>query len=169
MSAIIREGRSEDAEQIIAYLQELAEEPDIDIAVAPGEFNMTVEEERKFIKEHRDADNSILLVVEADGQIVGVLNCMGGKRKANRHATLLGISLHKDWRDQGIGHEFMERAIEWAKGTGIVTRIELFVFARNARAIHLYEKVGFVREGYCRKALYKNGEYIDVLVMGLLF
>src|SRR5207253_2138070 len=127
MSVTIREGRPEDAERTIAYLQELAAEPDIDLPVAPGEFNISVEEEVKFIEEHRDADNSILLVVEADGRIVGVLNCKGGNRKANRHATLLGISLHKDWRDQGIGYELMERAVEWARGTGIVTRIELSV------------------------------------------
>jgi RimJ/RimL family protein N-acetyltransferase len=169
MSVIIREGRPEDAEHIIAYLQELAEELGIDVPLAPGEFNTTVEEEVKFIEKHRDAENSILLVVEDGGRIIGVLNCKGGTRKANRHATTLGISLLKDWRNQGIGHELMTRAIEWAKGTGIVTRIELSVFARNARAIHLYEKLGFVREGYCHRVFYQNGEYIDTLIMALLF
>lgn len=169
MSAIIREGRPEDAEQTISYLQELAEEPGVTLPVSPGEFNMTVEEERSFIEQHRDADNSILLVVEDNGRIVGVLNCKGGTRKANHHATLLGISLLKDWRNQGVGHELMSRAVEWAKGTGVVTRIELTVYANNHRAIHLYEKFGFAREGYCRRAFYQNGEYVDILIMALLF
>jgi len=59
-------------------------------------------------------------------------------------------------------------AIEWAKGTGIVTRIELAVYARNAAAIHLYEKFGFEIEGRRRRAVYQNGEYVDDLIMALL-
>ncbi len=60
----IREAQVSDAARIIAYLQELAEEPEINIPAAPGEFNMTVEEEEAFIAGHAEADNSILLVAE---------------------------------------------------------------------------------------------------------
>jgi RimJ/RimL family protein N-acetyltransferase len=166
--AIIREARPEDAESIIAYLQDLAEEPGIDLLWAPGEFNFSVEDEQKVIRDHAAADNSILLVGEAGGRIIAVMNCTGGRRKANRHAASLGISIHKDWRDQGLGHRLMATCVDWARGTGIVTRIELEVFARNARAIHLYEKFGFETEGHLRKAFYKNDEYIDAFIMALL-
>ncbi|MBE0610648.1 MAG: GNAT family N-acetyltransferase, partial [Dehalococcoidia bacterium] len=47
-------------------------------------------------------------------------------------------------------------------------RIQLEVYANNARARHVYEKVGFVLEGCRRQALYKFGRYHDVLVMSLL-
>ena len=165
---IIREARPEDAERIIAYLEHLAEEPDIDLLLAPGEFDLSVEDEQKFIRDHAAADNSILLVGEAGGRIIAVMNCTGGRRKAHRHAASLGISIHKDWRDRGLGHRLMAAAVDWARDTGILTRIQLEVFARNARAIHLYEKFGFETEGLLRKAFYKNDEYIDALIMALL-
>ena len=109
-----------------------------------------------------------MLVAEAVGRIIAVMNCKGGQHKATRHETRLGISVHRDWRNKGLGHRLMERAVEWARDTGVVTRVELEVFARNAPAIHLYEKFGFETEGRRRRAFYKYGEYIDSLIMGLL-
>jgi RimJ/RimL family protein N-acetyltransferase len=42
------------------------------------------------------------------------------------------------------------------------------VFAFNFRAIHVYEKLGFVREGLRREVLFMDGVYHDAVVMGLL-
>jgi RimJ/RimL family protein N-acetyltransferase len=47
-------------------------------------------------------------------------------------------------------------------------RIELDVFADNERAIRVYEKVGFRREGLRRDAYFSHGRYRDIVVMGLL-
>ncbi|MFL5733802.1 MAG: GNAT family N-acetyltransferase [Chloroflexia bacterium] len=165
---LIREARPEDAPRIIAYIQGLTEEPDVDLIFEPGEFDISVEDEEKFIRAHAETDNCLMLVGEVGGEIIAVMTCTGGKRKAARHAVGLGISIHKDWRDQGLGHRLMQRAVDWARGTGVVKRVELEVFARNGRAIHLYEKFGFESEGRLRRAFLKNGEYIDTLVMALL-
>jgi RimJ/RimL family protein N-acetyltransferase len=62
----------------------------------------------------------------------------------------------------------MAHAIEWARGTGFVSRIELCVFERNETAIHLYRKYGFKIEGWRRKAIFRDGEYLDDLMMALL-
>jgi len=168
MDVIIREAQPDDAEQIIAYVQRLASEPDINIALAPGEFNLTVEEERKILADDAAADNSVFLVAEIDGQIIGALNGKGGTRQATRHTVTLGMSVANEWRDQGIGSKLMTRAITWTKNSEVVSRIELHVFARNEMAIHLYQKFGFATEGQRRRAIYRNGEYLDDLIMALL-
>jgi RimJ/RimL family protein N-acetyltransferase len=74
----------------------------------------------------------------------------------------------RDWRNRGVGTALMRRAIEWARGTGVLTRLQLQVFARNAPAIHLYQKLGFQIEGSRRNAILRDGEYIDSLMMALL-
>lgn len=168
MQVTIREAHPSDAKQLIAYVQHLAEEPDIDIALAPGESNLSVEEEEQILADRMASDNSIMLVAEVGGQIVGQLGCKGGKRRATRHAVTMGMSVRRGWRNQGIGSALMARAIEWARSTGVVTRIELNVFARNEMAIHLYEKFGFQVEGRRRRAIYHAGEYVDDYVMALL-
>jgi RimJ/RimL family protein N-acetyltransferase len=167
MHLTIREATRADAESIIIYVQRLIEEPNIGIPLAPEEFNPTLEEEQKTLSDYAVSDNSIFLVAEVDGQIIGVLECKGGKRKATRHVVTLAMSIHKDWRNQGIGSVLMARAIAWAKATGSVKRIELFVYARNTAAIHLYKKYGFEEEGRLRGAIYQDGEYIDDLIMAL--
>jgi RimJ/RimL family protein N-acetyltransferase len=167
MCLTIREATQSNAPSIIVYTQCLIEEPNIGIPLAPEEFNPTLEEEQKTLSDYAVSDNSIFLVAEVDGQIIGVLKCKGGKRKATRHVVTLAMSIHKDWRNQGIGGALMTRAIAWAKATEIVKRIELFVYAHNTAAIHLYKKYGFEEEGRLRRAIYQNGEYIDDLIMAL--
>ena len=42
-NVIIREARPEDAERIIAYIQGLSEEPNIDVSSEPGELDISLE------------------------------------------------------------------------------------------------------------------------------
>ena len=168
MGVVIREAQPSDAAQIIAYMNRLSEEPNSNIEISPGEFTRTVEEEAGFLAEFAQPKNSIFLVAEAEGQIVGMLNCKGSNRVAIRHAVALGMSVDQDWRRQGIGSQLMAQAIAWAKSTGIISRIELAVFERNEKAIRLYQKFGFEIEGKRRKAVFRDGEYLDGLIMALL-
>ena len=168
MTIKIRTARIEDAEQLLAHIQAIASEPEVQILLEADEVLLTLKEERQWLRNHLVARNSTLLVAETGGRIVGVLSCERGQRNAIRHVTKLGVSVRKEWRDQGIGRALMERAIAWARETGIVKRIELHVTVRNPRAIHLYEKLGFEKEGKIRRGLFKNGQYLDLWLMALL-
>ena len=166
-SVVIREGRVSDAAGCLDYLREVSAEAGIMLPVDPDEWDMPVQDEEGFIQHMIATPNSLILVVEDKGKIVGILTCNGGGRRAMRHATTLGITLHKDYRDKGLGHRLMQRTVDWARANG-VTRIELHVYVENAKAIHLYEKFGFTVEGRRTAPYYHNGKYIDDLVMALL-
>ncbi|GGN59169.1 hypothetical protein GCM10007971_21970 [Oceanobacillus indicireducens] len=47
-------------------------------------------------------------------------------------------------------------------------RVSLRVFSHNEKAIHIYNKLGFVKEGVIRESLYRNGIWHDIIVMGVL-
>jgi len=49
-----------------------------------------------------------------------------------------------------------------------LNRVALQVYANNPRAVRSYEKVGFVHEGRKRQGMYKDGEYIDIMLMSVL-
>jgi RimJ/RimL family protein N-acetyltransferase len=166
---VIREGRVEDAGAIIGHLQEVSMEPGVGIVTEPGEFQNTMEQEEEWIRRHLEEENSVILVaVTRGGQLVGLLDCRGGQRRAMRHETTLGMSVKKEWRDRGVGTMLMARALEWARGSGRVKRMQLEVFTTNEQAIHLYEKMGFEAEGVRRKAFLKEGQWVDSMVMAVL-
>ena len=164
----IREAQPDDAEELIAYIHRLDDEPDSMLPRAPGEFLMTAEQERILLAEYAASDNAIYLVAVVDGIIVGSLSGSGGKRQAMRHTADFGLSVTSEWRGQGIGTALLGRLIEWAEGTGIVRRLELEVYAHNDPAIHLYRKFGFVEEGRRRQAFFQQGRFIDGILMARL-
>ena len=87
----------------------------------------------------------------------------------NRHKASFGITVHDDCQGMGLGSTLTSYMIEIAKAKGI-KRIELEVVAHNFRAIRVYEKNGFIKEGRLRKNHWNHilGEYCDDLVMGLI-
>lgn len=80
-------------------------------------------------------------------------------------ATRIWLSSH---RDRGLGTEAIRLALAHAFEDHGLHRVELEVYAFNPRARHVYEKVGFRREGVRREALHYEGQWIDAELMGLL-
>jgi RimJ/RimL family protein N-acetyltransferase len=169
MKVEIREAVPEDAQALIRHIKLLTAEPNIPLPLAPDEFKYTVDEERKMLAESRGSDTSLFLLAFADGVLVGELTCRAtSSNRAQRHVAILGMSVAAAWRGKGIGAQLLERAIKWAKQSNTIKRIELRVFATNDRAIRLYTKSGFVREGVLKKAAFRDGEFHDTVIMALL-
>ena len=164
----LREAVPDDAEELVAYLHRLDDEPDSMLPRAPGEFLMTADQERALLSEYTASDNSVYLVAEANGQLVGSLCCTGGKRRATRHNADFGMSVAQEWRNRGVGTALLGRLVEWAEGTDIIRRLELEVYAHNEPAIHLYQKFGFVEEGRRQRAYFQHGRFIDGILMARL-
>jgi len=81
----------------------------------------------------------------------------------------IGIFIgEKQYWNQGYGSEAVRMLLKHGFDTLNLNRIFLRVFEDNPRAIRAYEKVGFVHEGRLRKAKYRDGQYLDILLMSVL-
>ena len=132
--------------------------------------DVPLEKQQKCI-ENYNSTNSMYIVAEVPEprpRVIAELSCWGEPLEYSRHVTSLGMNVQREWRNLGVGSELMKRAIAWAQGTNLVTRVELEVYALNKPAIHLYEKFGFQIEGCKRRLVYQRGEYHDMLIMALL-
>ena len=165
----IREATPDDAEELVTTIHRLDAEPDSMLPRAPGEFLMTVAAERALLAEYAASDNSVYLVAEEGGRIVGSLSCTGGSRLASRHCADFGVSVAREKRGRGVGTALLTRLIEWAEANAVIRRVELEVYAHNAPALHLYRKFGFAEEGRRRRAYFQHGGFIDAVVMARLF
>ncbi|MFZ2097267.1 MAG: GNAT family protein [Anaerolineales bacterium] len=85
------------------------------------------------------------------------------------HSSEFGIMIgEKSYWNRGFGSEAVRLLVQYGFCTLNLNRIFLRVFENNPRAIRAYEKAGFVHEGRMRQAEYRDGKYIDVLVMSML-
>ena len=96
-------------------------------------------------------------------------NCAAfGIDMVNRSAELgIMIGAKEEW-NKGYGAESMTLLLKHGFETLNLNRLFLRVYEANVRAVRSYEKAGFVFEGKMRQAVYKHGNYDDVLFMSVL-
>jgi RimJ/RimL family protein N-acetyltransferase len=69
---------------------------------------------------------------------------------------------------RGYGTEATTLVLDYAFETVGLHRVELSVYSFNPRGQRAYEKAGFVKEGVRREGLRWEGEWHDVIEMGVL-
>jgi RimJ/RimL family protein N-acetyltransferase len=79
----------------------------------------------------------------------------------------IGIGERQYW-GKGYGSEATRLALKFAFHEINLHRVQLTVFSYNTRAIKLYEKLGFQREGVFREFLHRDGQRHDMLLYSLL-
>ena len=166
----IRAAIRSDAVALVALRRAIvAEGPGANAPLALDEFDVTIDDQRDSIEAFAKSARSTLLVAIADGALVGELTVKPiSDRRALHHVGVLGMSVARESRRRGIGRALLTQAIAWAPPAGI-TRIELYVYARNAAAIALYEQLGFALEGRRRRVIREGDAYVDDLVMARLW
>lgn len=122
---------------------------------------------RTFVLDMIENDHPQFVAI-ADGKVIGWCDIRHQDRATRAHCGTLGMGILPAYRDKGLGGRLMRRTLDAARKFGL-HRFELSVHADNARAIALYEKIGFVHEGRARDAVLIDGRYIDSLNMAIIF
>ncbi len=107
-------------------------------------------------------------VTEADNdEILGLVSLVAinhTDRSAELHIMIGDEKNH----GKGIGTFAVNEILNHAFNNMNLHRVELALLEDNAKAKHLYEKLGFVYEGRKRKAKFRNGKFIDMLTYAIL-
>jgi ribosomal-protein-alanine N-acetyltransferase len=74
----------------------------------------------------------------------------------------------EEMRGHGYGAEAIEGVLEYAFTTLDMHRVSLYHFLDDEVGAHLYEKLGFRREGIMKNAGKKNTEYFDLQLRAIL-
>ena len=85
------------------------------------------------------------------------------------NAAEFGIVIgEKEYWNKKLGREAAKLTLKHGFEDLNLNRIYLYVFATNPRGIKSYEAAGFIKEGVLRQGVYKNGRYLDVILMSVL-
>ena len=161
---ILRPIVAEDAQAMFASL---ADEESMRLTGSQQDF--TFEQVEEYCKRLLTADDraDYAITRQEDGLYVGevVLNNIDWiNGYSNFRIALAG----KQFFGKGYGTEAIQLILEYGFRQLQLHRIELEVYDFNPRAQHVYEKVGFVREGVRRDVLLWDGVYHSAIVMGIL-
>ncbi len=113
-------------------------------------------------------DDTEAFVVEADGEVIGLIQYWEETDPDYRHAAL-DISLHPDWHGRGLGADAVRTLARYLFEERGHHRLTIDPAADNERAIRSYQRVGFKPVGVMRR--YErgaDGTWHDGLLLDLL-
>lgn len=138
-----------------------------ELGITSMERRMTRADEKEFLGKtlREKAKKRRVSVAAFDGdRLVGHCDIAGRTSADERHTGLLGIVVVEGYRGAGLGEKMVRTALGQASELGIWA-IELEVFATNASAKRLYEKLGFKTVGIIPKKVLRDGRFIDIVRM----
>lgn len=124
--------------------------------------------ERRYDAGEFDAtDRYTILVIEADGSPIGQVQLTNSENLPSRAANF-GIFIgDPEYLGRGYGTEATVLFIGYAFAVLGYHKINLDLFEYNARALAMYEKLGFVVEGRRRENHWSRGRFWDDILMGV--
>lgn len=108
------------------------------------------------------------ILVEKENEIsIGIVSLINMDYQ-NRNAECIIDIGEKEYWGKGFGPEGLQLLLDYAFYELNLHRVSLKVFSFNERAIRLYTKLGFTKEGKSRQSLFRNGTWHDIIHMGIL-
>lgn len=108
------------------------------------------------------------IMIEKGNEIpIGIVSLINIDNK-NRNAEFIIDIGEKEYWGKGYGSEGLKLLLDYVFYEMNLHRVSLRVFSFNDRAINLYTKIGFQQEGNSRQSLFRNGEWHDIIHMGIL-
>lgn len=112
-------------------------------------------------------DENVMFAIEAEGELIGSISLY--HLDTTSRSCELGIVIgSRDHLGKGYGTDAVRTVVDYAFRYRNFHRVYLGVTASNERAIASYRKAGFVEEGRFRDHIYNDGEYRDMVFMGIL-
>ncbi len=165
LELMISKASLNDAENIVPFLNQIGGETDF-LTFGLNEFPLSISEEKEMIATCINSNQYLIAVGKIDQAIVSQLFIDRSNQPRLSHIGHLGVSVSKQYWQQGIGKHMILFALDWAKLSG-VTKLNLDVRTDHHAALNLYKNLGFHIEGHISRAIKINETYFDNYQMGM--
>lgn len=161
----VRYPEAGDVEEMLQYINELSKEKTF--IRYQGEQE-TLESESKWLEERLNQiknKKAVHLLAFYNDKLVGATE-IHMMDKTEKHIGILGISISKDFRGNGLGKLLVELILKEAKRKILAIKIvTLQVYSTNDIAKNLYEKIGFVDYGLLPNGIIRGEKLEDTVLM----
>ncbi len=163
MSISLRRAEAADAGFLVALVTHEEVAPFLAASRPRSEMELLAEIERS----ETEPEAYGVFVIEVDGTPAGTMSFERTNRRS-RIADLSGLALDPPFRGRGIAREATHLVQRHLLDDLGFHRLQLEVYAFNERALAHAERCGFTREGVRRKAYWREGEWTDGVLFGLV-
>jgi len=111
-------------------------------------------------------NNPDFWMIFADEVLIGYFR-LSNYSKENKN-IYIGADIAKEYTGKGIAKKAYNLFIPFLFTEYNLNKISLEVLSTNQRAINLYDKLGFVKEGIKREEILKNNKWVDSIIMSIL-
>jgi RimJ/RimL family protein N-acetyltransferase len=117
----------------------------------------------------RNAYNDVVYGVEvlADNTLIGLVRLHGAEPETGCAEFDIYLGDKKYW-GRGYATDATRTMCRYGFEKMRLHKISLTVVTENTAAHHIYQKVGFVDEGRLRQVFRRDGQWYDMITMGLL-
>ncbi|THF72516.1 GNAT family N-acetyltransferase [Cohnella fermenti] len=165
LTYIIRSATNEDARQLSEVRLQIDGETE-NMDRERGEAFIDAPGFEQMIEADTESRKNLFLVAEANHRIVGFSRCEGSPLRRFAHKVEFGVCVLKAYWGHGVGTNLLKESIAWADAHD-VKKMTLQVLETNDKAVKLYEKFGFEREGLLKRdKVLSDGYYYNTIVMG---
>jgi RimJ/RimL family protein N-acetyltransferase len=113
------------------------------------------------------SSRSYIIVEKKSEKPIGITSLINLDYKNRNAECIIDIGDKEAW-GKGYGAEALKLLLDFGFLEMNLHRISLSVFSFNSRAVKLYEKLGFQREGKLRESIFRDGQWHDILQMSIL-
>ncbi len=159
----IRRARVDDVD----FLVELVTHEDVEPFLAAVRPKTPAAITEEIGRSNADPDAFGLFVVEVDGRRAGTMRFERANRRS-RIADLGGLAVHPDFRGRKVADAAARLFQRHLFGDLGFHRVQMEIYGFNERAMAHAERAGFTREGVRRMAYWRNEEWIDGVLYGLV-
>lgn len=159
----IRRARPEDVDFLTALVTHEDVEPFLAAVRAKGRDELRAEIQRSVAEPEAFG----VFLIEVDGERAGTMRFERVNIRS-RIANLGGLAVHPDFRGAKVADtaaRLFQRHLFDDLG---FHRLQMEVYGFNERAMRHAERSGFLREGVRRKAYWRNDEWVDGVLYGLV-
>lgn len=116
--------------------------------------------------EERAVQEGHPFIIEVESRAIGRIG-LNNFRWRDRLASLYVFVGERDSWGKGYGQDAVMALLAYAFDSLDLSQVELWTLADNERAVRLYKACGFVEEARLRDRSFKDGHFVDHLVMSV--
>ncbi|MEZ9132808.1 GNAT family N-acetyltransferase [Vibrio breoganii] len=149
------------------FLLELINSPELESYVVGSSVPLSSIQQSNWIENTLNSNCAIRLIVENElGESIGFVNLVD--INFTNRVAIHGVKFLKKHRGKGYAKDSVLSLMRYAFNTLNLNRLESTIIDYNAASISLYTKsCGWEIEGNKKQAVYKNGDYHDLIVIGI--